>query len=190
MQGSYTNEEEWDDVYPPNVRNECDEQDLETIKLKESQPMASLFFTHPLCGTLLIDKNGEKSLIDIDLPRDSHIFKAMEDSIREGGFDYFYYKDILMISDVSTSIKGLLPVSECQIEGMKEIWIPFCEWVLFLTYNEVTDSAWLVNSLNLPDKVLVRKGLQFRKRKDLNLFLSGKEDSEIHTIYSDIEKLK
>lgn len=152
--------------------------------------MASLYFTHPLSGTLLIDNNGEKSLIDVDLPRESTIFIAMDDALRTGGFDYFYYKDILMISDIATSIKALPSVSECQFEGMQEIWVPFCEWVLFLTYNEINESAWLVRSLNLPDKALVNRRLQFRNRKELSLFQSGKEDPEIHSIYSDIEKLK
>ena len=83
--------------------------------------MSSVCFTHPLYPTLLIEQKGEKSLIYRDMPRESSIFNTLDEFIRSEGFDYFFYNDILKISDIGLSKNEITLILELQLEGMKDI---------------------------------------------------------------------
>lgn len=152
--------------------------------------MSEILFTHPLHAGLLLNTNGEKRLLSIELSIESSIFRKLDECISKGGFDYFYYNDILMIPDVGTSpLIALSPITECQIEGMKDYWVPFYEWILFLTIKEFNDELLLVQSLNLPHKETVRKKLKCRDRRDFRLIKLNEEDSKIYSYYSDCLRL-
>ena len=153
--------------------------------------MSNIVFNHPLHSGLLLNNDEEKRILSIELSIESSIFRKLDECISKGGFDYFYYNDILMIPDVGTSpLIALSPITECQIEGMEDYWVPFYKWVLFLTIKEFSDELLLVQSLNLHHKETVRKKLQFRDRRDFRLIKLNEEDSKIYSNYSDVEKLK
>lgn len=154
--------------------------------------MPQILFTHPLHVGLFLNENGEKRFLSIELSSDSSFFKQLDQCISKGeGFDYFYYNDILMIPDIGTSpLISLTPITECQIDGMKDCWVPFYEWVLFLTFKEINEQSLLVQSLNLPNKEMVRTKLQFRDRRDLEILKLNEETSKVFSNYSDIKKMK
>lgn len=58
------------------------------------------------------------------MPRESSIFNTLDEFIRSEGFDYFFYNDILKISDIGLSKNEITLILELQLEGMKDIQVP------------------------------------------------------------------
>ncbi|MDE5977227.1 MAG: hypothetical protein K2G70_02010 [Turicibacter sp.] len=113
------------------------------------------FMREPNIGILNIEENGVFKW-EPKLRQDDRLFEIIENAIHSGGFDYYYYKDdILIIPDpreldhpLSTFELGRLSF---QTRG---------EFVLFFRIEKKTDGVILANSLDLTQFYYIQNNLK------------------------------